>query len=71
MCEVVTETFNSQQKNYKITWEDVWNAPSIRRFPNLYLPPMYRAAKNGTLDGLLLSEERYAKIFIREILKED
>lgn len=68
MCEVIAQDWNSNQRE-QITWEQIWNAPQIGRFPALYIPYMYEAAKEGHLLGLLMSNEDCCKIFLTQILK--
>lgn len=70
ICEIIAEEFNSSQNTYKISWESIWNAPSIKRFPAIYLDKMLIAIENGNLIDLMISDSTIAKIFIKEILNE-
>lgn len=70
MCEVIAEDWNKEGKE-QITWQQIWDACSVKMFPAIYVPMMYDAAKTGNLIGLLLTDNTCARIFLKEIIHAD
>ena len=74
MCEVIAEDWNDAQDSTKVmnlTWEDIWDMPTICHFPAIHVPFLYNAAKDNNLIGLLLVENTYAKMFITCLDKKE
>ena len=78
MCEVIAEDWNREQEDLKegvtphpFTWKEIWDFDLVEKFPALYIPQLYNAAKTQNLIGLLLTDNTCAGIFIRAIEKKE
>lgn len=70
MCDVVAEAWNEERNGPDMpafTGREIWDFNLIAKFPAVYLPQLYDAAKAGHLTGLLLTDNTCAGIFIRGI----
>jgi|3_EtaG_2_1085321.scaffolds.fasta_scaffold00214_23 hypothetical protein len=72
MCEAVAQDWNREQEAAKgrgakdiifLTADDIWNFRLVQKFPALYVPRLYDAAKTGDLMGLILTDNTCAKMF--------
>ncbi len=69
MCDFIAECWNESKSDIKLTGEDIWAFNLVKKFPALYIPMMYNAAKID-LVGFLLSDATCSKMFINCIWKK-
>jgi len=72
MCRVIAEDWNKDTpEESQLTWEEIWDFDLIKKFPALYTPMLYEAAKKGVLTGLVLTDEVCAGMFVRYLEKRE
>ena len=76
MCQVIADDWNREQdlkgvNQIYLTAEDIWGFDLVSKFPALYIPMMYDAAKEEQLIGLLLSDNTCAGMFMRHLGKNN
>jgi len=66
-CQCIADVWNGGKCEVKLTAQDIWE---LHPTGELYwLPYLYEVAKEGTemLEGLLVTDELYAKLFVKKI----
>ena len=68
-CRFIADEWNKTNTGRKASWEDIWNIKEFKIFPALYINELYEKSKIDLM-GLLLTDQFYAKVFLREFVDE-